>query len=803
LNQWKNGFFGIDAMQRQRGLWTLLFACAFLGTSVLAPADPATIAPQTQQPAAQQSSPPQQVASVEDLKTQAFRAFKGGQFDRSNELLKTAASLSPDPTTEQMSAWFGQFETQQAGFAAERHTQFDKAVADIHKLLDASKPSFAADRAREAYVLADDKDAFRREPWIDALVRTTVDAAAACEGSQEWFKAVRLYSDLGVLDPAKPVWKDKLKLATRRIRLVAEYTPDQFKAIQEAESKERDAADALINPPLNPQTTQTVSLMAPTTQSALTKGEGTSAEDKAASAATKPEATDDENDSFRIDWKDQLKGIRIDMLLDALNFARADYWRDISYKTLVDGGLKGMMAIATTPGLEKAFPDLGDSAKRQAFIDFINQSTASVDAAAKDDKDNESLMRGVLADLEKVNDDTLKLPDIVVTSEFADGAFGELDPFTSMIWPSDVPEFEKSTRGEFAGVGIQIELAEDGNLKVVSPLEDSPAYKLGIQADDEITRIDGKVAKGITLTQAVNHITGPAGTSVTLTVRSLDGAVKDYNIVREVIKVSSVKGWQHLPGGGWDYFVDPTEKIGYVRLTNFTKGTDEDMSTAISEMREKGVRAMILDLRYNPGGLLTAAVATCQKFMHSGVIVSTKAERDGAAAAQPPLEAHDSPDVADFPLVVLVNQYSASASEIVSGALHDQHRAIIVGERTFGKGSVQMLFPLANDTAFLKLTTSHYYLPSGRCIHREENSTTWGVDPDVTVAMTPKQMSDAIEAREHLDVLRSADAQAPTTAPIAAATPTTQPTKKDALTCDPQLSAALLVLRLELAGATL
>jgi carboxyl-terminal processing protease len=373
-----------------------------------------------------------------------------------------------------------------------------------------------------------------------------------------------------------------------------------------------------------------------------------------------------------------------------------------------------------------------------------------------------------------------------------------------MIWPSDVPEFEKSTQGEFAGVGIQIELSDDGNLKVVSPLEDSPAYKLGIEADDIITRINGKIAKGITLNQAVNHITGPAGTSVTLTVRSPDGTEKDYNIVREVIKVSSVKGWQHLPGGGWDYFVDPTEKIGYVRLTNFTKGTDEEMSAAISALRDKGARAMILDLRYNPGGLLTAAVATCQKFMHSGVIVSTKAERDGAADAQPPLEAHDSPDVADFPLVVLVNQYSASASEIVSGALHDQHRAIIVGERTFGKGSVQMLFPLTNHTAFLKLTTSHYYLPSGRCIHREENSTSWGVDPDVTVAMTPKQMSDAIEAREHLDVLRQAAAQAPTTAPaVASAAPATQPVKKDALTCDPQLSAALLVLRLELAGATL
>ena len=772
-------------MQRRRGLWKLVLACGLIGISGSALSGIGRAdAPKTD------AAAPQQVASVEELKTEAFRAFRGGQFDRSNELIKTAASLSPDPTTAQMATWFGQFESQQAGFAAERHKQFDKAVEDVHKLLDANKPSFAADRARDAYVLADDKDAFRHEPWVDALVRTTIDAANSCEGSQQWFKASRLYSDLAAMEPGVPLWKDKLKLTMRRIRLLAEYTPDLFKSIELTESKERDAADAVLGPSSQP--------------------------------TTKPDPMADDNDAFRIDWQDQLKGIRIDMLLDALNYARADYWRDISYKTLIDGGLKGMQAIATTPGLEKTFPELADSAKRDTFLNFITDRIQSVDAANKADKDNEAMMRDVISDMQKVNDDTLKLPDVVITSEFADGAFGELDPFTSMIWPSDVPEFNKSTQGEFAGVGIQIELSEDGTLKVVSPLEDSPAYKQGIEAGDLITRINGKNAKGITLNQAVKNITGLPGTTVTLTVRSMDGSIKDYTILREVIKVSSVKGWKHLPGGGWDYFVDPIQKVGYVRLTNFTKGTDDEMGQAIADMRDKGVKAMILDLRYNPGGLLNAAVAVCQKFMHKGVIVSTKSEREAAGDASPPMEAQDKPDVADFPLVVLVNQYSASASEIVSGALHDQHRAIIVGERTFGKGSVQMLFPLADRAALLKLTTSHYYLPSGRCIHREENSTTWGVDPDVTVPMTPKQMNDAIEARQSLDVLRQADAQPqatapqadqpstapsaiapPTTAPLAVAAPATQPAKKDALTCDPQLSAALLVLRLELAGATL
>ena len=213
---------------------------------------------------------------------------------------------------------------------------------------------------------------------------------------------------------------------------------------------------------------------------------------------------------------------------------------------------------------------------------------------------------------------------------------------------------------------------------------------------------------------------------------------------------------------------------------------------------------MILDLRQNPGGLLTAATEVADKFLKDGNIVSTRADRP--MQEQPPIDAHASADDVDFPLVVLVNQYSASASEIVSGALKDQHRAIIVGERTFGKGSVQMLFPLSNRQAALKLTTSHYYLPSGRCIHREETSTTWGVDPDLTVEMTPKQMRDAIDARQELEVLRDKNdtnkqyvrvSTTPTTSPTTS--PSADP-QKEALSSDPQLSAALLLLKLQLAG---
>jgi carboxyl-terminal processing protease len=386
-----------------------------------------------------------------------------------------------------------------------------------------------------------------------------------------------------------------------------------------------------------------------------------------------------------------------------------------------------------------------------------------------------------------------------------------------MIWPSEVPEFNKNTQGEFSGVGIQIQSDEDGSLKVVSPLEDSPAYKAGIKAGDLITHINGKNAKGITLNQAVKTITGPKGTTVVLTVASPGGKTKEYTIKRETIKVASVKGWNHLPGGGWEYMVDPENKIAYLRMTNFTKDTSKELDRAIAEIEARGGRGVILDLRYNPGGLLTATTDVSDKFLRRGDIVSTRPERDNGNQ-QTVARARTDDNDTDLPLVVLVNQYSASASEIVSGALKDHSRALIVGERTFGKGSVQMLFPLSDRTAYLKLTTSHYYLPGGRCIHREETSTEWGVDPDVTVEMTPEQMRAAIDARQELDILRDANA-APaegkqekindkaaevrdevnkeTNKQVA------KGDKKDLLSSDPQLSAAVLLLRLKLAGAQL
>jgi carboxyl-terminal processing protease len=736
---------------------------------------------------------PQQVATVQQLQGQAKAEALAGHFDQSDQILGKAASISHDPNVTRLAGYSSNFKAQLVSFAAERYKQYDELVGQCKLLIKNDKPDYALDVASRAYSLCEIKentiggphttrDEFRKESWVDLLVTNSIKRAQQFEESGQWLKSMRLYSDLSIIEPSVPGWKDKLKFATRHVRLLAMYTPDALKAVQESESGEREAVEQLLRPTTQPATTQ------PAKPDANEKNE------KAV------------NDSFKVDWHETLRGVKPEMLTEALMDADNNYYRGITYKDMALGGFNGLRAVVSTTGLEKAFPGLGDADRKAEFSRAIDRAVESNQRAIP--ATEQATLRMTLSGIRRANNDTVKLPDEVLTSEFADGAFEKLDPFTSMIWPSDLEEFNKATQGRFSGVGVQIQTDDDGSLRVVTPLEDTPAYKAGIKAGDVISHIDGKSAKHITVNQAVRTITGPPDTSVKLTVRSPDGKSKDYNLRRETIHVASVKGYSHKPGGGWDYMVDPQNKIGYIRITNFTADTAAELNSAIDTMKLQKVRGLVMDLRYNPGGLLTAATDVADKFLDRGVIVSTRPDRDTgnqptAAMAKP------DPDDCDLPLVVLVNQYSASASEIVSGALKenmqgDHARAVIVGERTFGKGSVQMLFPLADRSAYLKLTTSHYYLPLGKCIHREENSKEWGVEPNVTVTMTPDQMRAAIDAREELDVLRDAAPGAgeqPKLQQKADAadpkTPEGKP-KKGLLASDPQMSAALLLLRLQL-----
>ena len=675
--------------------WTA--AALSLGLIILGAATPSLLSPARADDSLK-SPPP--AATVEEVEAQAFKAIRGGNFDVGNTLLGQASSQSNDPNVARMHGWTDDFDKQLKTFADERHTAYTKAVADVQLLIKKGHQDYALGFACRAQVLSDDKQAFHDLPWVQSLIADSIKRASDYEKSGQWLSAMSLYADLASIEPASKDWKEKLKDVTTRVRLLAMFVPDDLKEIQDKQSKERDAVEALVQPTTKP----------------------------VAGATTQPDDLAN-NDNFRIDWHDTLRDIHMPMLQSAMYDACQNYYRDVTYKGLMIGGLQGLEAVVTTHGLEKTFPGLADQSKHDAFQKYLDQKLE--EAKASSSPNDEVMMDDLLSDgkdgLLAADAATVGVPEEVLVSEFANGALAGLDPFTDMIWPSDLADFVKMTQGTFSGVGIWIEINNDGNLRVVSPLEDSPAYKAGIKADDIIARINNKSAKGITITQAVKTITGPAGTTVLLGIRSPDLQLKNYTIKRETIKVSSVKGYLRKPTGGWDYYVDPQNKIAYVRITNFTDTSAEELSKAIDDMGDN-INGMILDLRDNPGGLLVAAIDVCDKFLDSGVIVSTHPDRE---TQNGPTINSAKPDKNEFrkPLVVLVNQYSASASEIVSGALKDDHRAILVGERTFGKGSVQMTFPLADGSARLKLTTSHYYLPSGRCIHREENSTSWGVDP--------------------------------------------------------------------------
>jgi carboxyl-terminal processing protease len=306
------------------------------------------------------------------------------------------------------------------------------------------------------------------------------------------------------------------------------------------------------------------------------------------------------------------------------------------------------------------------------------------------------------------------------------GTLRGLDPHSSFLEPESYKEMQVETSGSFGGLGIEITLRDD-ILTVVSPIDGTPAYRAGIQPGDRIVKIDGLSTKDMQLADAVKRMRGKPGTPVTITiVREGWAEPKDFPIVREQIRIQSVRAYE-LENG-----------IGYIRLRQFQEQTPTDLEASIDKLTKAGAKAFILDLRNNPGGLLTASVEVTEKFVEDGKLVVYTEGRVRNQNMR--FTAHGKHPVTNAPMVVLVNQGSASASEIVAGALQDYGRAIVVGTQTFGKGSVQTIIPLS-DGSGLRLTTAKYFTPKGRSIHGK------GLSPDIVVEM-PKPPVQTAAAKE-------------------------------------------------------
>ncbi len=321
-----------------------------------------------------------------------------------------------------------------------------------------------------------------------------------------------------------------------------------------------------------------------------------------------------------------------------------------------------------------------------------------------------------------------------------DGMLGRLDPYSEYYNEKELQQFHKRTEGQFEGIGIEVGPLPGGGLLVVSPIEGSPAFYAGLRAADRIVEIDGRKTDDVPLEEAVGLITGKPGTSVTLKIlRPSSGEVLTKTITRGLITVRTVRGFARSETWDWDYLIDPEHRIGYIRISSFEGHTAEQVDQALKELlNHHRMRGLILDLRDDPGGLLDVVVQIANRFIRDGMIVSTKGKY---TPSHPYLAVPERALAEEFPIVVLVNRGSASASEILAGALKDRRRAIVVGEQTFGKGSVQELRSLDNHPGGVKLTVAYYYLPNGERIHGK------GITPDRVIELTSEERTRLLESQ--------------------------------------------------------
>ncbi len=616
---------------------------------------------------------------------------------------------------------------------AKRETDRSERVAEVSKELDDHLAAFDAERtpislsdalsrAVQLQLLTRDADAFFADPRIVRLIKDADRVAREAERKGDWMIASELFFRLDTIhDPADTYKEDVQRLGTR-LSMIRLYAPQR---LWELRNNRRLAEGLDPLPPYNP---------------------------------------------FGDDYRTKLQSVDSTMIRTAIQRSAQQHVGrttrtnpdGVTMNALILGGLDAVRTMATTTDLAATFPGLGDAGRREAFLARLDERRAQVTAWTRDASayDLRQVVDGVVADAQT----TVGVMPQAVLHEFGNGAMGELDTYSAFIWPDELARFRRSTEGEFIGVGIQIQLDELQNITVVAPLEGTPAQRAGVRSGDIIKKIDGITAVGLGLDQAVEVITGPANTSVKLTVERKDEDDKvteiTFEMVRQRIDLPTVKGWSKTGAGDqdWDWFIDRDNGIGYIRLTGFTDDSAREFDRAVAAMRLQGLQGLILDLRYNPGGLLDQAVEISSRFVPDGMIVKTV---DAIGVPQEQQNARRQPgrqSLSNLPTIVLINEGSASASEIVAGAVQaaaqqGKANALIVGQRSFGKGSVQNVYMLPGGSAAMKLTTHYYRVDSPRMIHKLPGATEWGVDPDLAVEMLPAQQAAALLLRRDADVL--------------------------------------------------
>ncbi|MEM6553728.1 MAG: S41 family peptidase [Planctomycetota bacterium] len=648
----------------------------------------------------------------------------------------------------------------------------NEALAEARTEHEAGNTEDGMVAAIKAHSLAVDPQSVLDDPKVLDLARVTLQRAQAAEEAHDWVEAISLYRLLNLLYEDTKRFRPDLQRVATHIRVLQLYAPDQLRDL-------------------------------------YAQREARLGRDKKPDNDGRDPVLDEEIELDQ--WDTRLDGVTFEMLRFALQRAGERHVDKQSFADLVAAGMVGLRTFLDTEGLEDTFPVLNNRDDRQALRRYLDQQIERLQQPGVELTRFPAQDR--LQDVLGRNADTLKLPESVVVYELTLGMTDALDDFSSVIWPTDLERFSRDIDGKFFGIGVQIRRV-DGKLTVVTPIPGTPAQRAGIRADDVIMEVDGKSTVTWSLDKAVRQITGDKGTVVILGIeRPGDKELLQVPITRDQIDIESIKGWAHATDGSWDFWLDKKSGIGYVRMTKFIPQSAAKLDEAVDQLRGEGeLRGLILDLRFNPGGLLSSAIDIVDRFITTGEIVST---RDRNRRERLPFRARRAGTYpASLDLVILINQGSASASEIVSGALQHHNRALVIGERSYGKGSVQNLYPIATrprlgpdgkplasalgpvlrePAAYLKLTTEYYLIPGGRVIHRRADHTPadpqWGITPDLLIPMTDEQVADALELRQEVDIVHQADE------PIDPANP--RPTANDIREAgvDPQLEAAVIYLK--------
>lgn len=683
-----------DLFRRRRAVRLALTACV-ITTAAISALPGATAQPR----------PITGPISVADWANQVWTSAQAGQKDRMFTLFEALPSEHEVAEIVSLREKIDQRDKHLEAAQADRLSRLDEAWTELDEKLAKDDLSDSLRTAVEISSLSDDKAGVMANPKIADLADRAEREARHADAAGEWLKAQELYFRLNLLYEDTQRFESDLARVGSRLMMIRLYAPERLHDMRDAE-RAAEGLDPL--PPFNKV------------------GE---------------------------DWHQKLAGIEDpNLVVRALQHAQLAHVDGADMGDMLAGAIDNVKTLATTPEVASSFPNLKDEDKKAAFVAELGRVSKKLEErrGRVDVYDLTRTIRSVL----DANTSTVAIDPPALLHEFGNGAMSKLDQFSGIVWPDELRQFQRTTQGRFTGVGIQIQLDEAQRLKVVTPLNGTPAHRAGILPGDIITQVDDESTIGITLTGAVERITGDPGTTVTLSVERTGVAEPiKFPLVRENIPIYSVKGWKRSGPSetDWDWFIDRENRIGYVRVSQFSDGVTREFDQAVREMKRSGLEGLILDLRFNPGGLLNEAVDLSNRFISEGVIVSQHNARGAAQEVQKAQRSANS--LGDIPVVALINEGSASASEIVSGALQDHHRAVLVGARTFGKGSVQNVYDLGRGVAALRLTIQYYHLPGGRLIHRRPGSASWGIDPDIAVEMSPTKIGDALRIRQDADVL--------------------------------------------------